>query len=56
MEEPILWYHDPKKTHVSFTDATKYVWVCMSTQYYEHEIDEKEIEILNPITYIPGLF
>ena len=44
MEEPILCYPESMMTFVLFTDASKYVWACMLTQSYEHEVDEKKIK------------
>ena len=58
IKEPILRYPDPKKPHVLFTDASIHAWACtpMQCNFYEHEIDEKEVEILHPIPYMSGLF
>ena len=36
---PILWYLDPNKSYVLFTDASKYGWAGVLMQPYE-EIDE----------------
>ena len=64
---PILWYPDPDRPYVLFTDASKYGWVGVLTQPYE-EIDEltqlttnvgasqKRTVIHHPVTYISGLF
>ena len=56
MTEPILTYPDPNLPYVLFTDASKYAWACVLTQEKTHQIDEKEVKILPPITYISGLF
>ena len=53
---PILTYLDPSELYVIFTDASKYAWACVLTQEKVHTIDDKEIKILHPITYISGLF
>ena len=39
-----------------FTDASKYAWACVLTQEKTHQIEEKEVKILHPITYMSGLF
>ena len=54
--EPILTYPDPKLPYVLFTDARKYAWACVLTQEKTHQLDEKEVKILHPITYMSGLF
>ena len=41
---------------VFFTDASKYAWACVLTQEKAHQIEEKEVKILHPITYMSGLF
>ena len=56
MTEPILTYPDPNLPYVLFTDASKYAWACVLTQEKTHHIEEKEVKILHPITYISGLF
>ena len=56
MSEPILTYPDPNLPYVLFTDASKYAWACVLTQEKTHVIDDKEIQILHPITYMSGLF
>ena len=56
MTEPILTYPDPNLPYVLFTDASKYAWACVSTQEKMHKIEEKEVKILHPITYMSGLF
>ena len=65
MIEPILTYPDPNlpseiikikiNNYVLFTDASKYAWACVLTQEKTHQIEEKEVKILHPITYISGL-
>ena len=56
MTEPILKYPDPNYPHVLFTDASKYAWACVLTQEKIHHIEEKEVKIIHPITYMSGLF
>ena len=56
MTEPILTYPDPNLPYVLFTDASKYAWACVLTQEKTHQIEEKEVMILHPITYMSGLF
>ena len=56
MTEPILTYPDPSLPYVLFTDASKYAWACVLTQEKTHQIEEKEVKILHPITYMSGLF
>ena len=56
MTEPILTYPDPNLPYVLFTDAIKYAWACVLTQEKTHQIEEKEVKILHPITYMSGLF
>ena len=56
MTEPILTYPDPSLPYVLFTDASKYAWACVLTQEKTHTIEEKEVKILHPITYMSGLF
>ena len=56
MSEPILTYPDPNLPYVLFTDASKYAWACVLTQEKTHVVDDKEIQILHPITYMSGLF
>ena len=56
MTEPILTYPDPNLPYVLFTDASKYAWACVLMQEKTHQIEEKEVKILHPITYISGLF
>ena len=56
MTELILTYPDPNHPYVLFTDASKYAWACVLTQEKTHQIKEKEVKILHPITYMSGLF
>ena len=56
MTEPILTYPDPNLPYVLFTDASKYAWACVLTQEKTHIMEEKEVKILHPITYMSGLF
>ena len=53
-EEPILVYPDPSKSYVLFTDASKYVWSCVLTQEYTHEIDGKTVKILHQLGLFKG--
>ena len=45
MNIPLLWYLDPAKPYMLFTDAIKYAWAGVLTQPYD-EIDES-----NPVTH-----
>ena len=56
MTEPILTYPDPNLPYILFTDASKYAWACVLTQEKTHIIENKEVQILHPITYMSGLF
>ena len=56
MTEPILTYPDPNLPYVLFTDASKYAWACVLTQEKTHIVENKEVQILHPITYMSGLF
>ena len=56
MTEPILTYPGPNLPCVLFTDASKYAWACVLTIEKTHIIEEKEVKILHPITYMSGLF
>ena len=56
MTEPILTYPDPNLPYVLFMDASKYAWACVLTQGKIHIMEEKEVKILCPITYMSGLF
>ena len=51
MTEPILTYPDQNLPYVLFTDTSKYAWACVLTQEKTHQIEEKEVKILHPITY-----
>ena len=61
---PILWYPDPNRPNVLFTDASKYGWAGVLTQCYE-EIDESTAKggasqnktvIHHPVSHISGHF
>ena len=56
MTEPILTYPDPNVPYVLFMDASKYAWACVLMQEKTHVMEEREIKILHPITYMSGLF
>ena len=56
MTEPILTYPDPNLPYVLFTNASKYAWACVLMQEKTHQLKEKEVKILHPITYMSGLF
>ena len=56
MTEPILTYPDLNHPYVLFTDASKYAWACVLTQEKTHQIEDKEVKILHPITYMSGFF
>ena len=55
IKEPILRFPDPNKPYTLYTDASKYAWSCVLTQY-THDIDKKQIVVNHPITYVSGLF
>ena len=52
MTDPILTYPDPNLPYVLFTDASKYAWACVLMQEKTHTLEEKEIKLLHPITYM----
>ena len=56
IKEPILRFPDPNKPYILYTDTSKYAWLCVLTQQYTHDIDNKQIVVNHPITYISGLF
>ena len=56
MTEPILTYPDLSLPYVLITDASKYAWACVLTQEKTHVMEEKEVKILHPITYMSGIF
>ena len=56
MTEPILTYCDSNLSYVLFMDASKYARACVLTQEKTHIMEEKEVKILHPITYMSGLF
>ena len=56
MTEPILTYPDPNLPYVLFTDASKYAWACVLTQENTRVVENKEVQILHPFTYMSGLF
>ena len=56
IKEPILRFPDPNKLYTLYTDASKYVWSCVLTKQYTHDIDNKQIVVNHPITYVSGLF
>ena len=56
IKEPILRFPDPNKPYTLYTDASKYAWSCVLTQQYTHDIDNKQIVVNHPITYVRGLF
>ena len=56
IKEPILRFPDPNKPYTLYTDTSKYAWLCVLTQQYTHDIDNKQIVVNHPITYISGLF
>ena len=56
IKEPILRFPDPNKPYTLYTDASKYAWLCVLTQQYTHNIDNKQIVVNHPITYVSGLF
>ena len=56
IKEPILQFPDPNKPYTLYTDASKYAWSCVLIQQYTHNIDNKQIVVNHPITYVSGLF
>ena len=56
IKEPILRFPDPNKPYTLYTDASKYAWSCVLTQQYTHDMDDKQIVVNHPITYVSGLF
>ena len=56
IKEPILRFPDPNKPYTLYTDTSKYVWSCVLTQQYSQNIDNKQIVVNHPITYVSGLF
>ena len=56
IKEPILRFPDPNKPYTLYTDASKYAWSCVLTQQYTHNIDNKQVVVNHPMTYISGLF
>ena len=56
IKELILWFPDPNKPYTLYTDTSKYAWSCVLTQQYTHNIDNKQIVVNHPITYVSGLF
>ena len=56
MTEPNLTYPDPNLPYVLFPDASKYACACVLTQEKTHVMEEREVKILHPITYMSGLF
>ena len=56
IKEPILRFPDSNKPYTLYTDASKYAWLCVLAQQYTHDIDNKQIVVNHPITYVSGLF
>ena len=56
IKEPILRFPDPNKPYTPYTDTSKYAWSCVLTQQYTHDMDNKQIVVNHPITYVSGLF
>ena len=56
IKEPILRFSDLNKLYTLNTDASKYAWLCVLTQQYTHDIDNRQIVVNHPITYASGLF
>ena len=56
IKEPILRFPDPNKPYTLYTDTSKYAWSCILTQQYIHNIDNEQIVVNHPITYVSGLF
>ena len=56
IKEPTLRFPDPNIPYILYTDASKYAWSCVLIQQYTHDIDDKQIVVNHPITYVSGLF
>ena len=41
IKEPILWFPDPNKPYILYTDASNNARSCILTQQYVHEMDGK---------------
>ena len=54
--EPMLRFPDLNKPYTLYTDASKYDWSCVLIQQYIHNIDNRQIVVNHPITYVSGLF
>ena len=64
---PILWYPDPNRPYVLFTDASKHGWAGVLTQPCK-EVDDlthsttegsttqEKTVVHHPVSYISGLF
>lgn len=56
IRQPILVYPDPNLPYVLFTDASKYAWSAVLTQERQVIHNGKETTVLQPITFLSGLF
>ena len=56
MTEPVLTYPDPSLPCVLFTDAGRYAWACVLAQGRAHVVNDREVQILHPVTCMGGLF
>ena len=56
MTDPILTYPDSNLSYVLFINASKYAWACVLTQEKIHTLEGKDTKLLQPITYMNGLF
>ena len=56
MTEPILTYQTLIFLMCYLLMTVKYAWACVLTQEKTQQIEEKEVKILHPITYMSGLF
>ena len=56
IKEPILRFPNPNKPYTLYTDTRKYAWSGVLIQQYTHNIDNKQIVVNHPITYVSGLF
>ena len=53
---PILKYPDTSKLYTLYTNASNYGWTGVLTQSHTSTVDEKEITMDHPVSYVSGLF
>ena len=54
--EPILRYADTSKPYTLYTDASKYGWAGVLTQFHTTDIDGKSVTTDHPVAFVSGLF